>query len=101
VKTLWWTLVWGALAGLVIGSSALFHAHAAVIQEPSMCVEFDASPTFATVNAVMYDLISSGNSVDKAAELLVQTVEQHCPQRIPLLQAYVDAGVFLYPELSR
>lgn len=101
MKLFWQILVWGALAGLVIGSSALFRANAAGIQEPSMCVQFEAAPTFATVNAVMQSLIDNGLDNNQAGRIVVATVEQHCPQHIPLLQAYVDAGVFLYPELAK
>lgn len=101
MKIVWQIFVWGALAGLVIGSSALFRANAAAVQEPSMCVEFDAAPTFATVNQVMYSLLDNGHDIQQASELVVQTVETRCPQYIGLLQAYVEAGVFLYPELTR
>jgi hypothetical protein len=101
VKTFWQCLVWAVLAGLVIGSASLFRAHAATLQQPSICAEFNAAPTFATVNAVMESLTTNGHDVNTAANILVATVEQHCPQHLSLLQAYVDAGVFLYPELKR
>lgn len=96
-------VLWGVVCGLVIGGSGWLSAHAdaATIQQPSICVEFDAAPTFASVNAAMETLVANGNSIDKAAELLVRTVETRCPQHLSLLEAYVDAGVFLYPELSR
>jgi hypothetical protein len=94
--------IWFLLALLLLG--ALFASasvHAATIQTPSICADFTAAPTFASVNAVMQSLIDNGHTVDQAANILVATVEQHCPQHIALLQAYVDAGVFLYPELTR
>lgn len=96
-------ILWGVACGLVIGGSGWLSAKAdaATIQTPSICAAFDASPTFASVNHVMQTLLDNGHSVDQAAQIVVSTLEQHCPQRIPLLEAYVDAGVFLYPELTR
>lgn len=100
VKTFWQCLAWGALAGLIIGSASLFHAHAATLQKPSICTQLDTA-TFASVNQVMQTLIDKGHDINQAAQIVVSTVEKSCPQHIPLLQAYVDAGVFLYPELAR
>lgn len=96
-------VLWGIVCGLVIGGSGWLSAHAdaAVIQRPSICASFDAAPTFATVNAVMQSLLDNGHDMQQASELVVRTLESHCPQHLSLIQAYVDAGVFLYPELSR
>lgn len=96
-------ILWGVVCGLVIGGSGWLSAQAdaATIQTPSICVAFDKAPTFASVNAVMQSLLDNGHDNQQAARIVVTTVEQHCPQHIPLLQAYVDAGVFLYPELTR
>ena len=101
MKLFWQIIVWSALAGLVIGSASLFRAHAATIQTPSICAAFTAAPTFASVNAVMQALLDNGHDVEAAANILVDTVETSCPQHLSLLEAYVDAGVFLYPELTR
>jgi hypothetical protein len=95
-------LFWGLLAGLVIGGASLMpHAHAATIQTPTICAAFTTAPTFASVNAVMQTLVDNGHTIDQAAQVVVTTVETSCPQHLSLLHAYVDAGVFLYPELTR
>jgi hypothetical protein len=96
-------LFWGLVAGLIIGGASLLapHARAATIQTPTICATFTTTPTFASVNSVMQTLVDNGHSIDQAAQVVVATVERSCPQHLPLLHAYVDAGVFLYPELSR
>jgi uncharacterized protein Usg len=99
MRWMFWTLAFGALLGAAVFYSS--QARAAVLQKPSICQQFDSAPTFATVNAIMTTLTGNGYGVDDAARVLVATVEKSCPQHLPLLQAYVDAGVFLYPELRR
>lgn len=99
MKALLWPILFGLLLGIVLFYS--IPAHATEIQNPSICVQFDTAPTFATVNAVMESLTANGRDVNTAANILVATVEKSCPQHLSLLQAYVDAGVFLYPELKR
>jgi hypothetical protein len=96
-------ILWGIVCGLVIGGSGWLSAQAdaATIQNPSICVAFDKAPTFASVNQVMQSMLDNGHDVKQASELVVKTVESRCPQHLSLLRAYVDAGVFLYPELSR
>lgn len=96
-------ILWGMACGLIIGGSGWLSAKAdaATIQTPSICAAFDASPTFASVNQVMQTLLDNGHNINQASQLVVSTVETHCPQHRSLLEAYVDAGVFLYPELSR
>jgi hypothetical protein len=94
-----WLMAFGALLGYAVLNSS--HADAAEIQKPSICTQFDSAPTFATVNAVMTTLTANGHSINDAANILVATVEKSCPQHLALLQSYVDAGVFLYPELAR
>jgi hypothetical protein len=49
----------------------------------------------------MQTLLDNGHNLQQASQLVVQTVETRCPQHLSLLEAYVDAGVFLYPELTR
>jgi uncharacterized protein Usg len=99
VKGLFWPIMFGLLLGAAVFYS--IPAHAQAVQKPSICAQFDAAPTFATVNAVMESLTANGRDVNAAANILVATVEKSCPQHLSLLQAYVDAGVFLYPELKR
>ena len=99
MRWVFWTMAFGAILGIAVFYS--IPSHAAEIQKPSICVEFDSAPTFATVNAVMQSLIDNGHDINEAADLLVSTLDQHCPQHIPLIQAYVEAGVFLYPELKK
>ena len=86
-------LFWGFVCGAVIGgASFLPHANAASTPRPSICATFDAAPTFETVNTVMSNLVGNGMNVDLAAHTVVDAVADHCPQYIPLLQRYVEAG---------
>ena len=93
MKTFWQTIIWGALAGAVIGgASFLPHAHAEAVVAPSICATFDASPTFDTVNVVMRNVVGQGRNIAEAAQIVVDTVADSCPRHIALLQRYVEAG---------
>lgn len=100
MKTLWRTFVWGALAGLVIGSSALFKAHAdpidwttatyAAKSATAVCSTLDIYPTREGVLGVMQGIGEDGFTVGQAAQVVVIAVQSSCPRFWPLLQEFAD-----------
>jgi hypothetical protein len=91
MKLFWQTVVWGALAGLVIGSGALFKAHADPDAVPyAVCAELGTHPNIFTVSRVLEEIEASGLTVKQAASVVVESVTSTCPQYVPLLQRFID-----------
>jgi hypothetical protein len=80
MKTFWQTVVWGALAGLVIGSSALFRAHAETPdQRVNVCYALRHG-----VNVVDIEtrLAAAGYTPTDAGTLAGRMLRDHCPELI-------------------
>jgi hypothetical protein len=102
VKRFWWTLVYGVLAGLVIGSSALFKAHAdpidwttatyAAKSATAVCETLTVYPTQAGVLGVMQGIQEDGFTTGQAAQIVVIAVQSSCPRFWPLLEEFANTA---------
>jgi hypothetical protein len=100
MKLFWQTVVWGALAGLVIGSGALFKAHAdpidwttatyAAKSANAVCETLTIYPTQTGVLGVMAGIREDGFTTTQAAQIVVIAVQSSCPRFWPLLQEFAD-----------
>jgi hypothetical protein len=90
VKTLWWALVWVSLTVLIIGSAALFHAHAASVDAGvSICFALREGASLAAVESA---LIAQGYSQSDAGVLTGLQVRDHCPdQRVSVIKQAREA----------
>lgn len=103
MKTLWQILVWGALAGLIIGSSALFKAHAdpmdsrvavnAAKASGAVCSTLAVYPSLAGVAGVLQGIEEDGFTGYQSGQIIALSVEAGCPSRIPLLQAFANQAL--------
>ena len=102
MKLFWQTIVYGVLAGLVIGSGALFKAHAdpidwttatyAAKSANAVCETLTVYPTQAGVLGVMQGIGEDGFTVGQSAQIVVIAVQSSCPRFWPLLQEFADSG---------
>jgi hypothetical protein len=80
MKTLWWSIVWGALAGLIIGSASLFRAHAQTpTEQVNICYALSHG-----INVVDIEtrLTANGYSPTDAGVLAGRELRDHCPELI-------------------
>lgn len=81
MRTFWQIVVWGALCGLVIGSSALFHAHAASEDSfPNVCGMLRSGVSLVQIETT---LLERGYTDAQAGAFTGQTVIDHCADQIP------------------
>jgi hypothetical protein len=100
VKTFWQAVFWGSLAGLIIGSGALFKAHAdpvdplvavyAAKHTSAVCETLAIYPTFAGVEGVAEGIQEDGFTAYQSGQIIALSVEAGCPQRLPLLNAFAN-----------
>jgi hypothetical protein len=80
VKLLWQILVWGALAGLVISSSALFRAHAATLSDPvHICAALRDHISLANIETA---LEATGLTPYNAGTYAGIVIKTQCPDQI-------------------
>jgi hypothetical protein len=87
VKTFWQIIVWGALAGLVIGSSALFRAHAETPdQHFNVCYALRHGAPIVDIET---SLVAGGYTAADAGVLAGRMLRDHCPEMINEVAAQV------------
>lgn len=85
MKLFWQIIVYGALAGLIIGSSALFKAHAATIADPvHICTALRDHISLANIETA---LEATGLTPFNAGHYAGIVVKTQCPE----MTAYVIA----------
>jgi hypothetical protein len=58
-----------------------------------VCAELDASPTVATLNAIVTALFAAGNTEEQEAEIMRMAMQEVCPEYKPLAMEAVRQAV--------
>lgn len=87
MKTFWQALVWGALAGLILGSAALLRAHATTLPDPvNVCAALHDGISLANIETALETTGISATAAGAYAGIVVRT---QCPELIGLVMGQV------------